>query len=237
MLAAAVSFQDLGDRGLEIVVDGAAWHAAPELEGMALPQEEGVLPLGGEHLEEHRSREAQPPNQKRHGAHLAPHLDRRFSKVELRPLPGPELQGHIGWSSLLLRPLPLTAHQLAHGRLARGDAHAPQLEPHPLGGPLLLGLPALQPLVLLEPTANGGQGRRAHRCVGSLLPLVAPLGALSGLGEELGHSVARHVELARRLALGMAFDQHKYPNCISSCHGIHTCLPSARLKSAVCAPA
>jgi len=122
VLAAVVAFQDLGDRGLEVVVDGAARHAAPQLEGMALPQEESLLPLGGEHLEEHRPREAQPPDQEGHGAHLASDLDGSLPEVELRPLSRSELQGHIGWSSLLLRPLALATHQLAHGRLARRDA-------------------------------------------------------------------------------------------------------------------
>jgi hypothetical protein len=204
---------------------------------MALSQEESLLPLGGEHLQKHRPREAQPPDEEGHGAHLPPHLDGGLPEVELSAFPGSELEGHKGWSSLLLRPLALAAHQPAYGRLAHRDAQAPQLEPHALGGPLLLGLPALQPLVLVEPTANVGLGRRAHRRAGSLIPPVAPLSTCSGLGEELGYGVARHVELARGLALGMALDQHKDPNCISSCHGIHTCLPSARLRFAVCAPA
>ena len=102
MLAAVVPLQDLSDRGLEIVVDGAARHAVPEREGLALSQEEGLLPLGGEHLQKHRPREAQPPDQERHGAQLASDLDGGLPEVELRPLPGSERQGHVGRSSLLL---------------------------------------------------------------------------------------------------------------------------------------
>src|SRR5258705_13957488 len=118
---------------------------------MALSQEEGLLPLGGERLQEHCPREAETSHQERHGAHLPPHLDGGLPEVELRPLSWPELQRHIGRASLLLCSLAFPAHQLAYGRLARRDAQAAQLEPHALGRPLLLGLPALQPLVLLEP--------------------------------------------------------------------------------------
>src|SRR5258706_890542 len=164
---------------------------------MALSQEEGLLPLGGERLQEHCPREAETSHQERHGAHLPPHLDGGLPEVELRPLSWPELQRHIGRASLLLCSLAFPAHQLAYGRRARRDAQAAQLEPHALGRPLLLGLPALQPLVLLEPTANVGQGRRPHWRAGSLIPPVTPLSTCSGLGHELGYGVARHVELAR----------------------------------------
>ena len=89
---------------------------------MPLAQEEGLLPLRGEHLQKHRPREAQPSDQEGHGAQLALHLDGGLPEVELRPLSGAELQGHKGGSSLLLRPLALAAHQLAHRRRARRDA-------------------------------------------------------------------------------------------------------------------
>jgi len=49
----------LQDRWLEIVIDGHAGHASPKLEGMTLPQQEGVLPLGGKALHKHGSTKAQ----------------------------------------------------------------------------------------------------------------------------------------------------------------------------------
>jgi len=99
VLAAVVPLQDLGDRGLEVVVDGAARRPTPELEGMALPQEEGLLALGGEDLQEHRPREAQASGQERHGAQLPLHLDGGLPEVELGALARSERQRHKGRSS------------------------------------------------------------------------------------------------------------------------------------------
>jgi hypothetical protein len=54
VLSSAMSLQDLEHRRFEVIVDRQAWHASPELEGMALAEQKGFLPLRGETFDKHR---------------------------------------------------------------------------------------------------------------------------------------------------------------------------------------
>ena len=86
LFLARVATQELGDRWFEIVVDDTAGDATPELEGPALPQQKGVLPLGGEGGQEHRAREAQPRRQEGNLPFLACQSHHGVAKVHLAPL-------------------------------------------------------------------------------------------------------------------------------------------------------
>ena len=54
VLASAMSLQHLEHGWFEVVIDGHAWHASPELEGMLLAEQKGFLPLGREAFHKHR---------------------------------------------------------------------------------------------------------------------------------------------------------------------------------------
>ena len=55
VLTPAMSLQDLEHSRFEVIVDRHAWHASPELKGMALTEQKGFLPLRGETFDKHRS--------------------------------------------------------------------------------------------------------------------------------------------------------------------------------------
>ena len=74
VLASAMPLQHLQDGRFEVVVDGHARHATPELKGMALTQQKGFLALGGEAFHKHGSRKAQPPGQERDAGPTGPRL-------------------------------------------------------------------------------------------------------------------------------------------------------------------
>ncbi len=50
-----MSFQHLEHGWFEVVVDRHARYASPELKGIALAEQEGLLALSGEALDKHRS--------------------------------------------------------------------------------------------------------------------------------------------------------------------------------------
>src|SRR5436309_8250152 len=54
VLASAMPFEHLQHGCFEVVVDDHAWYASPELEGVALSQQKGFLPLRGEAFDKHR---------------------------------------------------------------------------------------------------------------------------------------------------------------------------------------
>ena len=96
MFSPIVPFQHLEDRWLEIVIDRHARYSFPELEGMALAQHKGLLPLGGEAFDKHGSRKAQASGQKRDFHQLAFDFDGRLAKVKLRSLAWGKGEGNKG---------------------------------------------------------------------------------------------------------------------------------------------
>ena len=88
--------QDLQHSWFQVVVDGKTRHASPELEGMALTEQKGFLPLGREAFHKHRPRKAQPPSQEWHFDQLALEFDGRLAKVKLRPLARRKVERNIG---------------------------------------------------------------------------------------------------------------------------------------------
>ena len=217
LLRAAMPLQDLEDRRLQVVVDHGRRHAAPELEGVPLPQEEAVLPLGRETLDEDRPGVAQAPREVRHlGAHPVED-DHGVAEIELPALARREGQRDEG---LRGRPTAL-AHELANRRLGHRDALAPQLDPHPVRRPALLGCPALQPGILLQPAFYIWEHLLAHRGVPGLAPGVAPLAGFRRLAQQRRHRVARDPEMLRRRALRAALDEHPVPNLIAQGHAVH----------------
>jgi hypothetical protein len=74
VLAPAMSLQDLEHGGFEVVVDRQARHATPELERMALTQQKGFLPLGGEAFHKPGSRKAKATSQERDAGPTGPRL-------------------------------------------------------------------------------------------------------------------------------------------------------------------
>jgi len=142
---ARVPAQDLPHGGLEVIVDDGGRDPTPAREGVALPQEEGVLPLRRETFQEQRPRVAQPPRQERDLDARPIEHDDGVAEVELGPLAGREGQGHVGGLSPRAAEL---AHHQAHRRLADRDALTPEFHPHPVCRPALFRRPPLQPVVL-----------------------------------------------------------------------------------------
>src|SRR6266566_453347 len=70
----------------QIIVDAKTWHATPELEGMALTEQKGFLPLGRKAFHKHRSRKTEPSGQEGDFDQPTCKLDSRLAKVELCPL-------------------------------------------------------------------------------------------------------------------------------------------------------
>ena len=58
-----MSLQYLEHSRFEVIVDRHAWHASPELKGMALAEQKGFLPLRGKTFDKHRPRKAESPSQ------------------------------------------------------------------------------------------------------------------------------------------------------------------------------
>src|SRR5215472_9714095 len=139
MLSSAMPLQHLQDRRLEIVIDGHAGHASPKLESMTLPQQEGVLPLGGEALHIHSSTKAEAASQEGNLQQLVFDCDHRLAKVKLCPL---------AWSKVerdecRFRGLSLLLHIHTYRRFPNRDPQLTQFHPHPMSRPALFGSPTL----------------------------------------------------------------------------------------------
>src|SRR5438552_1582461 len=111
MFSSAMSLQHLEHGWLEVVIDHHAWHAVPELEGMALAEQEGFLPLGREAFHKHRPRKTQASSQERDFEQLAFDLDCRLAKVKLCPLAWSKVQRHEGGFLFLMLFLHIHAHR------------------------------------------------------------------------------------------------------------------------------
>ena len=181
--------EDARDRRRQIVVDPCARQAAPELEGVALAQEEGVLAFGREDCDEPRPRVAQPSGQEGLADLLPGPLDDGMAEVELGALTGRKRQGHIARHALLLAGMADLAHQPAHRRLGDLDPHLAELHPHPPRRPALLGCDALQSRILRQPPLNVGQRGRAFGRWAGLLPLIPALASVCRLRQQARHCI------------------------------------------------
>jgi len=171
MLSSAMSLQYLQDSRFEIVVNGRARYSSPKLESMALAEQEGFLPLGGEAFHKHRSRKAEPSGQERNFYQLTFDLDCRLAKVKLCPLAWSKVERNKSW----FRGLMFLLHVHAHSRFSNRDIKLAQLYPHTMRGPALFWCPAREPFMLFEPLLNVRKSSIAHRRLVLSLALVSTL--------------------------------------------------------------
>ena len=106
-----MSLQHLEHGWFEVVIDGYAWHASPELEGMLLAEQKGFLPLGREAFHKHRPRKAESASQERDFEQPAMEGDGRFAKVKLCPLARRKVERNVGRLCWLVHLL----HEETHG--------------------------------------------------------------------------------------------------------------------------
>lgn len=217
LLRASVPFQDLQHGWLEVVIDDGQGYPTPELEGVPLPQQEAVLPRGGEALDEDRTGIAQATGKVRHRRLCPIQDDDCLPEVELGAFSRRDRQRDEGFRHWLAA----LAHQLAHRRLGDADPVARQFDPHPVRRPALLGRPALEACVFLEPPFDSGEDLLTHRGDARLPPRVAPLPGLRWLAQQRRHRVPRDPKVLGGGALGAPLDQHPVPNIIAQSHAVH----------------
>jgi hypothetical protein len=213
--------QDLEHGWLEVIVDDHLWDPSPELKGMALAEQKGLLPLRGEAFDKHRPTKTEPSSQEGNLDQLAFDLHCGLAKVKFCSLAWSKVERNkSGFGGVLV-----LLHVHTDRRFANRDLQLAEFHPHAMGGPALFGRPTREPLILLEPLFNMRKSGITHWRLLPSLALIATF--LRGwlLQKQFGHGITREPKVLGSCALTFALDQHPGANFVSKCHGIHLSFP------------